>query len=159
MHDHSHVLQDGMRLFAGFSNGSIIAYAPKSGKQQHNIHDAHQTAVLSLAVTPDGKLLVSGDSEGYLHIWGLGATSHCLLMSLKEHRVRTSVPMHYHLAWSFSYNTSSLSRRQDLSIRKLRKSQKAPFAELAGNDVQICLSPHVLAGCHQPSSHAQKQSA
>lgn len=42
-------MQDGS-IMAGCSDGQIRIFAPKRGRLLHTMHDAHQLAVLSLAV-------------------------------------------------------------------------------------------------------------
>jgi WD40 repeat protein len=79
--------QDGSSIIAGCSDGTIRAHAPQTGSRQYIIHNAHHTAVLALAVAPDGKTIVSGDTEGFLRVWRIGASSQTMIMSLKEHKV------------------------------------------------------------------------
>ncbi|CAL8460541.1 g70 [Coccomyxa elongata] len=78
--------EDGSSILVGLSDGTVRAHAPQSGKEQYIICEAHHTAVLALAVTPDGKTIITGDGQGFLRFWKIGANSQSMIVSLKEHK-------------------------------------------------------------------------
>jgi len=73
---------DGNMIVSGWSDGKIRGFAPESGKQLFEIHDAHED-VTAVAITKDSKKIVSGGSKGRVRMWDPKTGK--MLASLKEH--------------------------------------------------------------------------
>ena len=63
--------QDGSILICGGRNGNLIFLRVSDGAILREFQ-AHSSSVYSLALSPDGRLLVSGSNDGTLRLWGLG---------------------------------------------------------------------------------------
>ncbi len=81
---------DGRRIAAGFFEGCDIAYFNLDACEKMIRLAGHGAYVETLAMTPDGRLLVSGDKEGYLRLWDLDSRS-CRGVLAGHHNRVTSV--------------------------------------------------------------------
>jgi cilia- and flagella-associated protein 52 len=50
------------------------------------INDAHQRSVTSVALTSDGKRIISGGGEGMVRVWSIRPDSQSLEATMKEHK-------------------------------------------------------------------------
>jgi WD40 repeat protein len=73
------VSADGRRVAAGFFEGRDIAYFDSDIGEKMTRLAGHGAQVETLAMTPDGRLLVSGDKNGGLRLWNLDSRS-CMSM-------------------------------------------------------------------------------
>ena len=60
----------GGRLLAAAQDQHITLYEAETGRVVRTLQ-GHTAAILSLAFTPDGKLLVSGGKDGTVMVWGV----------------------------------------------------------------------------------------
>jgi WD40 repeat protein len=51
-------------LFVGWNDGNIRAFTPQSGKLIFTIYNAHIKGVSAIALTRNGKKLITGGGEG-----------------------------------------------------------------------------------------------
>lgn len=51
-----------------------------------SINDAHNRGVTAVAITDDGRRIISGGGEGMIRIWQIHAKSRELLTTMKEHK-------------------------------------------------------------------------
>jgi WD40 repeat protein len=59
---------DGKRIFAGGSNGAILAWDADSGQLLRTL-TGHKGAVRALAFSPDGGRLASGSEDKIVGVW------------------------------------------------------------------------------------------
>lgn len=76
----------GTSIVSGWDDGKIRAFAPETGKLQFAISDAHSEAVSAIAVTHDGKRIVSGGMDGRVRIWNVAGSAQIMEHSFKEHK-------------------------------------------------------------------------
>lgn len=58
-------------LISGGEGGSISAFDMRQRRVLHNISNAHETAIKTLALHPSGECLLSGSASGDVKIWSL----------------------------------------------------------------------------------------
>ena len=75
-----------MIFSSGWDDGRIRAFYPESGREMFVISDAHNRGVTAVAVTNDGRRVISGGGEGMVRIWQINAKSRELLTTMKEHK-------------------------------------------------------------------------
>nr|XP_023016817.1 cilia- and flagella-associated protein 52 [Leptinotarsa decemlineata] len=77
---------DGKSILTGWSDGIIRSFTPLTGRLIYAILNAHNKGVSSLAVTSDGKKLISGGCEGQVRLWEVSPYRQDLICTLKEHK-------------------------------------------------------------------------
>eukprot|EP01048_Picozoa_sp_COSAG05_P006553 COSAG05_NODE_432_length_9860_cov_10.291056_2_plen_606_part_00 len=78
--------KDGKAILSGWSDGTIRAFGPQSGKLLYAIPDAHQGGVTALCSTNDCERVISGGSDGQVRVWRVGRDSQVMVASMKEHK-------------------------------------------------------------------------
>ncbi|KAF5303922.1 hypothetical protein FQA39_LY01707 [Lamprigera yunnana] len=76
---------DGKSLLTGWNDGIIRAFTPLTGRLMYAILDAHNKGVSALAVTHNGKYIVSGGCEGQVRIWSITSSVQSLVTKLTAH--------------------------------------------------------------------------
>lgn len=71
---------------SGWDDGRIRAFYPETGREMFRIDGAHHRGVTAVAITNDGRRIISGGGEGMIRIWQIHAKSRELLTTMKEHR-------------------------------------------------------------------------
>ena len=77
--------RDGKSVISAWNDGVIRAFTPLSGKLIYAIPNAHNKGCSSVAITSNGKTLVSGGIEGQVRIWKILPEKQSLVGVLKEH--------------------------------------------------------------------------
>ncbi|MES1904865.1 MAG: Cilia- and flagella-associated protein 52 [Paramarteilia canceri] len=82
---------DGSLILSGWSDGTVRAFTPKSGKEWFIIENAHKDSVTQLAVASEMDLIISGGADGLVRLWevfseGKTKTVPRLKHSLHAHR-------------------------------------------------------------------------
>ncbi|KAK2579213.1 hypothetical protein KPH14_008184 [Odynerus spinipes] len=77
---------DGRMIISSWNDGIIRAFTPQSGKVIFTIHNAHIKAASAVAITADGRRLISGGCDGQVRIWDIKPDVQRLVSILKEHR-------------------------------------------------------------------------
>ena len=78
--------KDGKAIVSGWSDGSIRAFGPQSGKLMYVIGDAHGGGVTAITSTNDCERIVSGGKDGQVRVWRIGRDSQVMVASMKEHK-------------------------------------------------------------------------
>ena len=82
---------DGKAVVSGWLDGKIRAFTPQTGRALWVIDDAHIGGVTALAMSGDGRRLVSGGEGGHVRVWSLSPSgAHRMLASMKEHQQRVN---------------------------------------------------------------------
>jgi WD40 repeat protein len=77
----------GTLIVTGWNDNVIRAFKPESGKQAWEIPTAHSSEVTAIAITGDGRRVVSGGGEGNIKIWNIENPKKQVFEGvLKEHR-------------------------------------------------------------------------
>uniref|UniRef100_A0A1S4GQN3 Cilia- and flagella-associated protein 52 n=1 Tax=Anopheles gambiae TaxID=7165 RepID=A0A1S4GQN3_ANOGA len=77
--------RDGKSIISAWNDGVIRAFTPLSGKLIYAIPNAHNKGCSSVAVTSNGKIVVSGGIEGQVRVWKIDPYVQSLIGVLKEH--------------------------------------------------------------------------
>ncbi|XP_058832264.1 cilia- and flagella-associated protein 52-like [Topomyia yanbarensis] len=77
--------RDGKSIISAWNDGVIRAFTPLTGKLIYAIPNAHNKGCSSLAVTSNGKILVSGGIEGQVRVWKIEPFVQSMIGVLKEH--------------------------------------------------------------------------
>nr|XP_029732385.1 cilia- and flagella-associated protein 52-like [Aedes albopictus] len=77
--------RDGKSIISAWNDGVIRAFTPLSGKLIYAIPNAHNKGCSSVAVTSNGKILVSGGIEGQVRVWKIEPYVQSMIGVLKEH--------------------------------------------------------------------------
>eukprot|EP01013_Petalomonas_cantuscygni_P012130 TRINITY_DN2583_c0_g1_i1.p1 TRINITY_DN2583_c0_g1~~TRINITY_DN2583_c0_g1_i1.p1 ORF type:complete len:648 (-),score=132.40 TRINITY_DN2583_c0_g1_i1:302-2245(-) len=91
------VTDDGGQIVSGWSDGTIRAFGPQSGRYLYTVHDAHKTTgikrvsgsmtgVTALACAPDSTRIISGGADGQVRVWAVMQGHRLLEATLKEHK-------------------------------------------------------------------------
>ncbi|XP_063727827.1 cilia- and flagella-associated protein 52-like [Symsagittifera roscoffensis] len=81
------IKEPGDLIISGWSDKTIKAFAPQSGKMCWEIASAHIHEVTAVAVTNDGRRVISGGGEGTVKVWNIAnASKQVFEQALKEHR-------------------------------------------------------------------------
>ena len=78
---------DGRRLLTGFLQpkalNSAAVWDGKTGKQIAMLEGAHRGNLTAVAVSPDGKIGLTGDEEGWIRAWDLDTGVELLELPIK----------------------------------------------------------------------------
>lgn len=77
--------RDGKSIVSAWNDGVIRAFTPLSGKLMYAIPNAHNKGCTAVALTQNGKTLVSGGVEGQVRVWKIEPEKQSLVGVLKEH--------------------------------------------------------------------------
>ncbi|XP_053672450.1 cilia- and flagella-associated protein 52 [Anopheles nili] len=77
--------RDGKSIISAWNDGVIRAFTPLTGKLIYAIPNAHNKGCSSVAVTSNGKIVVSGGIEGQVRVWKIDPYVQSLIGVLKEH--------------------------------------------------------------------------
>ncbi|EAT39137.1 AAEL009035-PA [Aedes aegypti] len=77
--------RDGKSIISAWNDGVIRAFTPLTGKLIYAIPNAHNKGCSSVAVTSNGKILVSGGIEGQVRVWKIEPYMQSMIGVLKEH--------------------------------------------------------------------------
>ncbi|RZF37372.1 hypothetical protein LSTR_LSTR009723 [Laodelphax striatellus] len=77
---------DGKSIITSWNDGTIKAFTPQTGTLIYTILNAHNKGVSAVAITSDGKKIVSGGGEGQVRVWEIKPNKQSLLAVLKEHK-------------------------------------------------------------------------
>ena len=89
--------RDGRLLVSGWSDGKVRAFGPQSGRLAYIINDCHKlggmkrvsgahTGVTALCVDNANQRIITGGADSQVRVWRIGAESHVMEASLKEHK-------------------------------------------------------------------------
>jgi WD40 repeat protein len=79
--------ESGRLILSGWNDNSVRAHKPQSGKLAWEIPNAHSSEVTAVAITSDGRRVVSGGGEGNIKIWNIENPKKQVFEGvLKEHR-------------------------------------------------------------------------
>lgn len=70
---------------SAWNDGIIRAFTPLTGKLMYAIPNAHNKGCTAVALTSNGKSLVSGGVEGQVRVWRIEPQKQSLVGVLKEH--------------------------------------------------------------------------
>jgi WD40 repeat protein len=76
---------DGKSIVSAWNDGVIRAFTPLTGKLIYAIPNAHHKGCTAVAVTKNGRVLVSGGVEGQVRVWKIEPEKQSLMGVLKEH--------------------------------------------------------------------------
>jgi cilia- and flagella-associated protein 52 len=76
---------DGKSIVSAWNDGVIRAFTPLTGKLIYAIPNAHNKGCSAVALTRNGKILVSGGIEGQVRVWKIEPEKQSLMGVLKEH--------------------------------------------------------------------------
>jgi len=77
---------DGRCIATSWNDGNIRAFTPQTGKLIFTVYNAHNKGVSALAMTKNGKKMLSGGVEGQVRIWDVKKDYQKLIAVLKEHK-------------------------------------------------------------------------
>lgn len=77
--------RDGKSIVSAWNDGIIRAFTPLTGKLMYAIPNAHHKGCTAVALTANGKTLVSGGVEGQIRVWKIEPEKQSLVGVLKEH--------------------------------------------------------------------------
>ncbi|CRK95621.1 CLUMA_CG009079, isoform A [Clunio marinus] len=77
--------RDGKSIVSAWNDGIIRAFTPLTGKLMYAIPNAHNKGCTAVALTSNGKTLVSGGVEGQVRVWKIEPEKQSLIGVLKEH--------------------------------------------------------------------------
>lgn len=77
--------RDGKSIVSAWNDGIIRAFTPLTGKLMYAIPNAHNKGCTAVALTSNGKVLVSGGVEGQVRVWKIHPEKQSLIGVLKEH--------------------------------------------------------------------------
>ncbi|XP_051491178.1 cilia- and flagella-associated protein 52 [Apus apus] len=84
------VMRDGESIISGWSDGTIRAFTPQTGRVMYVIINAHSREVSALATTSDCKQIVSGGGEGQVRVWEISEKTQKLVEVMKQHTAGVS---------------------------------------------------------------------
>ncbi|XP_077288474.1 cilia- and flagella-associated protein 52 [Arctopsyche grandis] len=81
---------NGKAIVSGWDDGCIRAFTPLTGQLMYCILNTHNKGTTALAITSDGRTLISGGYEGQVRVWHIEADKQSLKAVLKEHKCPVS---------------------------------------------------------------------
>lgn len=77
---------DGSQIVTSWNDGTIRIFAPETGRLLYAINNCHNKGVSAIAMSKDGRKLLSGGGEGQVRVWQVDNASGTLQAVLKEHK-------------------------------------------------------------------------
>lgn len=77
--------RDGKSIVSAWNDGVIRSFTPITGKLIYAIPNSHNKGCTAVALTSNGKTLVSGGIEGQIRVWKITPEKQSLVGVLKEH--------------------------------------------------------------------------
>lgn len=77
---------DGSQIVTSWNDGTIRIFTPENGRLLYAINNCHNKGVTAIAMSKDGKKLLSGGGEGQVRIWHVDNLNGALQAVLKEHK-------------------------------------------------------------------------
>lgn len=126
---------DGKAIVSGWNDGCIRAFTPLTGQLMYCILNTHNKGTTALAITSDGKTLISGGYEGQVIVHIVYVLSsineaneciqHCWMCECYRWEFGTLKPIgnHWRLFWR---NTNALCLRFKSTISIRKQSVPAP---------------------------------
>lgn len=77
---------DGSQIVTSWNDGNIRIFTPETGRLLYAINNCHNKGVSAIAMSKDGKKLLSGGGEGQVRVWQVDKLIGTLQAVLKEHK-------------------------------------------------------------------------
>lgn len=77
---------DGSQIVTSWDDGNIRVFTPETGRLMYAINNCHNKGVSAIAMSKDGKKLLSGGGEGQVRVWCVDNANGVLQAVLKEHK-------------------------------------------------------------------------
>lgn len=77
---------DGAQIVTSWNDGNIRIFAPETGRLLYAINNCHNKGVSAIAMSKDGRKLLSGGGEGQVRVWKVDNLNGTLQAVLKEHK-------------------------------------------------------------------------
>lgn len=77
---------DGSQIVTSWNDGNIRIFTPETGRLLYAINNCHNKGVSAIAMSKDGKKLLSGGGEGQVRVWHVDSLNGTLQAVLKEHK-------------------------------------------------------------------------
>ncbi|XP_015380086.1 PREDICTED: cilia- and flagella-associated protein 52-like [Diuraphis noxia] len=77
---------DGAQIVTSWNDGNIRIFAPETGRLLYAINNCHNKGVSAIAMSKDGRKLLSGGGEGQVRVWQVDNLNGTLQAVLKEHK-------------------------------------------------------------------------
>lgn len=77
---------DGAQIVTSWNDGNIRIFAPETGRLLYAINNCHNKGVTAIAMSKDGRKLLSGGGEGQVRVWQVNNLNGTLQAVLKEHK-------------------------------------------------------------------------
>ncbi|MGB3513523.1 MAG: serine/threonine-protein kinase [Microcoleaceae cyanobacterium] len=141
---------DGQTL-ASASFGTIKIWNLKTGELRNNIKDAHRNKITSLAISPNGQILVSGSADKTIKVWDLKTGKLVRIIPGHEGQVNAVAisPDGQTLAsvgndrlmklWNIRSGTRILTRIQEYGVNTLAFSRDSRLLVTGSNDGAVRL--------------------
>ncbi|XP_060861049.1 cilia- and flagella-associated protein 52-like [Metopolophium dirhodum] len=77
---------DGAQIVTSWNDGNIRIFSPETGRLLYAINNCHNKGVSAIAMSKDGRKLLSGGGEGQVRVWQVDNLNGALQAVLKEHK-------------------------------------------------------------------------
>jgi len=77
---------DGSQIVTSWDDGNIRIFTPETGRLLYAINNCHNKGVSAIAMSKDGRKLLSGGGEGQVRVWRVDQLNGTLQAVLKEHK-------------------------------------------------------------------------
>lgn len=77
---------DGSQIVTSWNDGNIRIFTPETGRLLYAINNCHNKGVSAIAMSKDGRKLLSGGGEGQVRVWQVDQPNGALQAVLKEHK-------------------------------------------------------------------------
>lgn len=77
---------DGSQIVTSWNDGNIRIFTPENGRLLYAINNCHNKGVTAIAMSKNGKKLLSGGGEGQVRVWHVDNLNGALQAVLKEHK-------------------------------------------------------------------------